>query len=92
MAFERLNLRAPPLRLGLDESILLASAYSNLLNLHNLSEQVAQAMEERHARLDDIPRGPAKTTNGAIKVSEGRRRRRRSRLNNTTHQVDCVRV
>jgi phosphoenolpyruvate carboxylase len=24
-------------------------------------------MEERHRRLDDIPRGPAKTTNGAIK-------------------------
>jgi phosphoenolpyruvate carboxylase len=37
------------------------------LNLHNISEQVANAMEERHRRLDDIPRGPAKTTNGAIK-------------------------
>jgi phosphoenolpyruvate carboxylase len=50
-----------------DESLQFASAYSNLLNLHNISEQVANAMEERHRRLDDIPRGPAKTTNGAIK-------------------------
>ena len=50
-----------------DESLQFASAYSNLLNLHNISEQVANAMEERHKRLDDIPRGPAKSTNGAIK-------------------------
>ena len=51
----------------MDESLQFASAYSNLLNLHNISEQVANAMEERHKRLQDIPRGPAKTTNGAIK-------------------------
>jgi len=50
-----------------DESLQFASAYSNLLNLHNISEQVANAMEERHKRLHDIPRGPSKTTNGAIK-------------------------
>jgi phosphoenolpyruvate carboxylase len=50
-----------------EESMMLASAFSNVLNLHNVSEHVASAMEERHARLDDIPRGPAKTTNGAIK-------------------------
>ena len=50
-----------------EESMMLASAFSNILNLHNVSEHVASAMEERHARLDDIPRGPAKTTNGAIK-------------------------
>ena len=50
-----------------EETMLLASAFSNVLNLHNVSEHVASAMEERHARLDDIPRGPAKTTNGAIK-------------------------
>ena len=53
--------------LKLDETLMLSSAYSNLLNLHNISEHVATSMEERHARLDDIPRGPAKTTNGAIK-------------------------
>ena len=50
-----------------EETMMLASAFSNVLNLHNVSEHVASAMEERHARLDDIPRGPAKTTNGAIK-------------------------
>jgi len=50
-----------------EETLMLASAFSNVLNLHNISEHVAAAMEERHARLDDIPRGPAKTTNGAIK-------------------------
>ena len=50
-----------------EETVMLASAFSNVLNLHNVSEHVASAMEERHARLDDIPRGPAKTTNGAIK-------------------------
>lgn len=50
-----------------EETVMLASALSNVLNLHNVSEHVAAAMEERHARLDDIPRGPAKTTNGAIK-------------------------
>ena len=50
-----------------EETVMLASAFSNVLNLHNVSEHVAAAMEERHARLDDIPRGPAKTTNGAIK-------------------------
>jgi len=50
-----------------EETMMLASAFSNILNLHNVSEHVASAMEERHARLDDIPRGPAKTTNGAIK-------------------------
>ena len=41
----------------MDESLQFASAYSNLLNLHNISEQVANAMEERHKRLQDIPRG-----------------------------------
>ena len=47
---------------------MLSSAYSNLLNLHNISEHVATSMEERHARLDDIPRGPAKKQpTGAIK-------------------------
>ena len=50
-----------------EETMMLASAFSNVLNLHNVSEHVASAMEERHARLDDIPRGPAKTTDGAIK-------------------------
>mmetsp|Transcript_17993 Transcript_17993/g.44651 ORF Transcript_17993/g.44651 Transcript_17993/m.44651 type:complete len:999 (+) Transcript_17993:195-3191(+) len=50
-----------------EETLLITSAFSNVLNLHNVSEHVASAMEERHARLDDIPRGPAKTTNGAIK-------------------------
>jgi phosphoenolpyruvate carboxylase len=54
-------------QLKIDETLMLSSSYSNLLNLHNVSEHVATAMEERHARLDDIPRGPAKTTNGAIK-------------------------
>jgi phosphoenolpyruvate carboxylase len=53
--------------MAVDESLQFASAYSNLLNLHNISEQVANAMEERHKRLDDIPKGRAKTTNGAIK-------------------------
>ena len=33
----------------MDESLQFASAYSNLLNLHNISEQVANAMEERHS-------------------------------------------
>ena len=61
-----------------DESLQFASAYSNLLNLHNISEQVANAMEERHKRLHDIPRGPSKTTNGAISSCYvwGKRRRK----------------
>ena len=54
----------------MDESLQFASAYSNLLNLHNISEQVANAME-RHKRLQDIPR-PAKTTNGAIRFTSSR--------------------
>ena len=61
------NLAAKLAMLSNEETMLLASAFSNVLNLHNVSEHVASAMEERHARLDDIPRGPAKTTNGAIK-------------------------
>jgi phosphoenolpyruvate carboxylase len=35
-----------------EETVMLASAFSNVLNLHNVSEHVAAAMEERHARLD----------------------------------------
>ena len=52
------NLAAKLAMLSNEETMLLASAFSNVLNLHNVSEHVASAMEERHARLDDIPRGP----------------------------------
>lgn len=48
------------------EALLMASAFSNLLSLHNLSEEVANAQLERLQRLGDLPRGSAKSTNGTF--------------------------
>jgi phosphoenolpyruvate carboxylase len=35
-----------------------------MLNLHNLSEEVANSERERQQRLGEVARGPVKTTNG----------------------------
>ena len=49
-----------------EESLLVASAFSNLLSLHNLTEEVANSRRERQQRLGELPRGPVKTTNGTF--------------------------
>lgn len=43
----------------------MSSAFSNLLSLHNLSEEVANAQLERLQRLGDLPR-QVKSTNGTL--------------------------
>lgn len=50
----------------------MASAFSNLLSLHNLAEEVANAQLERLQRLGDVPRA-VKSTNGTFQqlVSQG---------------------
>ena len=52
----------------LDEALLTASAFSNMLNLHNLSEEVANSERERLQRLGEVARGPVKTTNGTLET------------------------
>lgn len=51
----------------------MASAFSNLLSLHNLSEEVGNAQLERLQRLGDVPRQQVKTTFGTFQqlVSSG---------------------
>ena len=52
----------------LDEAMLTASAFSNMLNLHNLSEEVANSQRERLQRLGEVARGAVKTTNGTLET------------------------
>jgi hypothetical protein len=55
-------------RVQLDEALLTASAFSNMLNLHNLSEEVANSERERLQRLGEVARGQVKTTNGTLET------------------------
>ena len=64
-----MGLRADAQRLPqLDEALLTASAFSNMLNLHNLSEEVANSQRERLQRLGEVGRGAVKTTNGTLET------------------------
>lgn len=54
--------------LGVDEALLTASAFSNMLNLHNLSEEVANSQRERLQKLGEVSRGAVKTTHGTLQT------------------------
>ena len=60
--------RTPLVTAQIDEALLTASAFSNMLNLHNLSEEVANSERERMQRLGEMGRGPVKTTNGTLET------------------------
>ena len=47
---------------------MMASAFSNMVNLHNLTEEVANSQRERQMRLGDVGRGAVKTTHGTLEA------------------------